>query len=79
MVRRGLGVAVLPRLSLPELNLGGLQARVISSASARRMIGLVHRRDRVLAPATRRFVEHLCKVAPAVEAELLPMGRTSRR
>lgn len=73
MVRRGLGVAVLPRLSLPELNLRGLSARAVASPSARRVIGLLYRRDRVLAPATQRFMEHLKAVVPAVEAQLLPL------
>lgn len=76
MVRRGLGVAILPRLSLPELNLRGLAARAIASASARRTIGVVHRRDRVLGPAITRFIEHVRAAVPRVEAQLLPMART---
>lgn len=77
MVRRGLGVAVLPRLALPELKMTGLSARPISSASARRTISLVHRRDRVLGPATERFIEHLMDVVPAVESQLLPLEPTA--
>lgn len=75
MVRRGLGIALLPRLSLPELNLKGLIARAICSAGARRTIGVVHRRDRVLCPATFRFIEHLHAVVPVVEAKLIPIDR----
>ena len=51
MVRQGLGVSVLPRLALPELNLAGLRAAPLCDASARRAIGLLHRRDRSLSPA----------------------------
>lgn len=74
MVRRGLGVAVLPRLSLPELNLERLTAIPIASPGARRTIGLLHRRDRVLGPATERFVEHLKKIVPTLEGSLLPLA-----
>jgi LysR family transcriptional regulator, carnitine catabolism transcriptional activator len=73
MVRRGLGVAVLPRLALPELDLEGLTAIPITSLGARRTIGLLHRRDRVFGPATERFVAHLQKIVPSVEDSLLPL------
>lgn len=79
MVRRGLGVAVLPRISLPDLNLDGLGARVIDAANAHRSIGLLYRRDRVLSPAIQRFVEHLHKVAPEVEAGMPPLPAKRRR
>ncbi len=78
MVRRGLGVAVLPRLCLPELNLKCLAAAPIWSATARRTIGIVHRRDRVLGPAIMRFIEHVHAVVPAVEAQLLPLDKIPR-
>ncbi|MCW8176732.1 LysR family transcriptional regulator [Verminephrobacter aporrectodeae] len=68
MARRGLGVAILPRLALPELDMDGLSARAIASPGARRSIGMVHRRDRVLSPATQRFFEQLQAVVPAVDA-----------
>jgi len=79
MVRRGLGVAILPRLALPELNLTGLAARPISSATAKRTIGLLYRRDRILNPATKVFVEHLNAIVPGVEADLLPLERYRKR
>lgn len=78
MVRSGLGVAVLPRVSLADLNLTGLATRPISSASARRSIGLMVRRDRVLGPATQRFIEHLKAVAPQVEALMPPLEKTAK-
>lgn len=73
LARRGLGVAILPRVALPELNLRGLVARPLEAASARRSIGLVHRRDRTLTPALQRLIEHMEKVLPAVERTLLPI------
>lgn len=73
MARRGLGVAVLPRLALPELKMTGLKARLIGSPGARRTIGLVHRRDRLLTPASQRFIEEMLMCVPAVEAQLLPL------
>ncbi|QNP47285.1 LysR family transcriptional regulator [Diaphorobacter aerolatus] len=74
MARHGLGVALLPRLALPELNLDGLVARPIFAPNARRVIGLMHRRDRVLGPATRYFIEQLRAVIPGVESGLLPLA-----
>lgn len=71
MARRGLGVAVLPRLALTELNLNGLQVQPIHAANAQRQLGLLYRRDRVLGPSTQYFVEQLRAMAPVVEA-LLP-------
>lgn len=73
MARHGLGVALLPRLALPELNLNGLIARPIFAHNARRDIGLMHRRDRVLGPATRYFIEQLRNVVGTVERGLLPL------
>jgi LysR family carnitine catabolism transcriptional activator len=79
MVRRGLGVAVLPRLALPHLNLQGLSSLALSSANARRSIGLLYRRDRVLRPATQRFVEHLHAIAKPIEAQQQALDRPKRR
>ncbi|MPM43838.1 HTH-type transcriptional regulator GltC [bioreactor metagenome] len=74
MARRGLGVALLPRLALPELNLNGLVARPIAAQNAQRDIGVMHRRDRVLGPATRFFIEQLRGVVAQVERGLLPLA-----
>lgn len=73
MARHSLGVALLPRLALPELNLQGLIARPIHAPNAHRDIGLMHRRDRVLGPATRYFIEQLRSVTGDVERSLLPL------
>jgi DNA-binding transcriptional LysR family regulator len=68
-----LGITVLPRLALPELNLQGLQVRAIREDNAQRKIGLLYRRDRILWPSTRHFIEHLRAVIPIVEAALPPL------
>ncbi len=78
LVRQGLGITMLPRLALPELNLKGLKSRPLNDASARRTIGLLHRRDRSLSPATRALAAQLTKVAVQVEKTLPPMRTTQR-
>ena len=79
LARRGLGVAVLPRLALPELNLRGLLTRTISASDARRVIGLLSRNDRMHNAASRAFVDALVAVVPEVEAALSPMPGRVRR
>lgn len=59
LVRRGLGLALLPRLALPELNLTGLVARTLRDANARRTIGILHRADRALSAAAEAFAAQL--------------------
>jgi DNA-binding transcriptional LysR family regulator len=83
LVRQGLGITLLPRLALPELNLRELLARPIDESSARRTIGILHRRDRSLSQAAQAFTTHLKQAARAVEKNLLPLRtvqprRTSR-
>lgn len=73
MVRQGLGVSVLPRLALPELNLSGLRCTPLSDASARRYIGLLHRRDRSLSPAAQALVDQLEQAMADIQARLLPL------
>lgn len=63
MVRRGLGIAVLPALALEELGLEGLTAIRLHDASARRKIGVLHRRDRSLSAAATAFASKLLTVA----------------
>ncbi len=74
MVRQGLGVSVLPRLALPELNLAGLQCAALCDASAHRDIGLLHRRDRSLSPAAQALAAQLEVVVREVQARLVPLG-----
>ena len=73
MVRQGLGVSVLPRLALPELNLSGLRCTPLCDASARRYIGLLHRRDRSLSPAAQALVAQLEKAMADIQPRLLPL------
>ncbi|MCZ8403436.1 LysR substrate-binding domain-containing protein [Achromobacter xylosoxidans] len=73
MVRQGLGVSVLPRLALPELNLAGLRAAPLCDASARRAIGLLHRRDRSLSPAAQALAAQLATAMDEIVRRLLPL------
>jgi LysR family carnitine catabolism transcriptional activator len=63
LVRQGLGITVLPALALPELDLAALMACQLHDASARRTIGVLHRRDRSLSAAASAFVGRLAAVA----------------
>lgn len=78
MVRQGLGITMLPRLALPELNLKGLLSKPLVDASARRTIGLLHRHDRSLSPAAQAFAAQLGKIAVQVEKGLPPMRPLAR-
>lgn len=78
MVRQGLGVSVLPRLALPELNLAGLRAAALCDASARRYIGLLHRRDRSLSPAAQALVAELGIAMENIARQLLPLPPLAR-
>src|SRR3954471_15105172 len=59
MVRAGLGVTVMPRMVLAELNMKGLAAGRIHDPRPVRSIGIVPRRDRPLSPAAAAYVELL--------------------
>lgn len=63
LVRQGLGITILPSLALPELNLTGLVTRPLADDSARRTIGVLHRKDRTLSAAAKAFVAQLTSVA----------------
>ncbi|MCC2633086.1 LysR family transcriptional regulator [Ramlibacter sp.] len=66
LVRQGLGITVLPALALPELDLHGLMSCGLHDASARRTIGVLHRRDRSLSTAAAAFASKLAGVAREV-------------
>lgn len=66
LVRQGLGMTVLPALALPELELGELVACKLQDASARRKIGVLHRRDRSLSAAATALAGKLATVANAL-------------
>lgn len=73
MVRMGLGVTVLPRMALPEINLTGLGCVALSDATARRIISVIHRADRTLSPAAQALVEMLRLSISEIEPDLLPV------
>jgi DNA-binding transcriptional LysR family regulator len=79
LVRQGLGITLLPRLALPELNLSGLLSKPLDDASAHRTIGLLQRHDRSLSPAAQAFAAQLDKVAGQVEKSLPPLHRSARK
>jgi DNA-binding transcriptional LysR family regulator len=74
MVRQGLGVSVLPRLALPELNLSGLVCAPLCDDSARRAIGVLHRRDRSLSPAAQALEKCLREGIEDLAPRLLPLS-----
>lgn len=59
LVRQSLGVAILPQLALPALLDSSLRHRPIEDESARRMIGILRRQDRSLAPAGAAFLQQI--------------------
>lgn len=81
LVRQGLGMTVLPALALPELELGELVACKLQDTSARRMIGVLHRRDRSLSAAATAFAGKLATVADELggNASLRGNGTKTRR
>lgn len=56
LVSAGLGITVLPRLTLQVLRIDGLVIRDIEDFGARRRIGLVRRTGRTLSPAASAFL-----------------------
>jgi DNA-binding transcriptional LysR family regulator len=76
LVRRKMGITVLPRLAVPELNLQGLLVIALGDVSARRVIGLVRRKNRELSPASLAFIPQLNTVVGSLEKKLPPMRRS---
>ncbi|TXI23040.1 MAG: LysR family transcriptional regulator [Roseateles sp.] len=68
MVQAGLGIAVLPALSLPLPDASGLRAVPIESALQRQVV-LARRRNRSLAPAAQRLWD---LIAEAAQSPALP-------
>lgn len=61
MVEAGLGVAAVPRLSMPDQEHPLLVQRPLVEPLVKRTLGMVRRRDSALSPAAERFVETLLK------------------
>ena len=78
LVRQGLGVAVLPALALPELELGELVSCKLQDTSARRKIGVLHRRDRNLSVAATAFAGKLATVAGKLGGQASPHGNGAK-
>lgn len=66
MVQAGLGVAVLPALSLPLPDTGGLRAVPLEAALSRQVV-LARRRNRSLAAAAQRLWELIAAEAPGLK------------
>lgn len=79
LVRQGLGITILPLLALSELNLAGLLARPLEEVSAKRTIGLLHRRDRSLSAAAQAFAAQLERVAGEVTRTLPALATSAGR
>ena len=59
LVAEGLGISILPTLTLPVLPMERLIQRPIRNFGAKRRIGLVHQPGRSLSPATTAFLKHI--------------------
>lgn len=79
MVRAGLGVTVLPRIALEELNMKGLTSARLDQPRLMRPIGIVTRADRSLSPAARAYVDILFAAAPARTAGIRGSRPTTRQ
>lgn len=59
LVAEGLGISILPTLTLPVLPMARLVQRPIQDFGAKRRIGLVHQPGRSLSPAATAFLGHI--------------------
>jgi LysR family transcriptional regulator, carnitine catabolism transcriptional activator len=59
IVRVGLGVTLVPRIMLGELNMKGLRASPVAEPHPARSLGVITRADRPLSPAASAFVDLL--------------------
>ena len=66
LVAEGLGISILPTLTLPVLPMERLVQRPISDFGAKRRIGLVRQSGRSLSPAALAFLDHVRRNLPAI-------------
>ena len=66
LVAEGLGVAILPTLTLPVLPMERLIQRPVSDFGAKRRIGLVRQSGRSLSPAAAAFLKHVQRHLPEI-------------
>lgn len=81
MVRAGLGVTVMPRIALGELNMKGLSAARFPPPRPTRRIGIITRKHRRLSPAAQAYVELLFEetgATPYNRGERRPRGTSTR-
>jgi DNA-binding transcriptional LysR family regulator len=78
MVRAGLGVTVLPRIGLQDLNLRGLAWARLVEPRLVRTVGVIARRDKALSPAARAYVEVLFSATPGAASARRGSGRRER-
>lgn len=68
LVAAGLGISILPTLTLPVLPMDRLIQRPIPDFGAKRRIGLVRQSGRSLSPAASAFLEHVSHEMPVIHA-----------
>ncbi|WP_205965419.1 LysR family transcriptional regulator [Pseudooceanicola onchidii] len=68
LVAGGLGVSMLPTLTLPVLPMDRLVQRPIPDFGAKRRIGLVRQSGRSLSPAAVAFLDHVSRHLPTLRA-----------
>ena len=66
LAAEGLGISILPSLTLAVLPMDRLVRREITDFGARRRIGMVRRSGRSLSPAAAAFIAHVQAVTPAL-------------
>ncbi|KRS18543.1 LysR family transcriptional regulator [Roseovarius indicus] len=66
LVAEGLGISILPTMTLPVLPMERLVQRPISDFGAKRRIGLVWQSGRSLSPAAAAFLGHVQRNLPAI-------------
>ncbi|WP_422026634.1 LysR family transcriptional regulator [Roseovarius sp.] len=66
LVAEGLGVSILPTLTLPVLPMERLIQRPVRDFGAKRRIGLVHQQGRSLSPTGMAFLEHTKQNLPVL-------------
>ncbi|NYT78917.1 LysR family transcriptional regulator [Alcaligenaceae bacterium] len=65
LVAAGLGIAAMPRLALPQMDMTGIQVRPLKNPPLFRRLGLITRADRTLSMASQIFLQVL-KTMPVV-------------
>lgn len=71
LVKQGVGIAVLPRLSLALTDMRGLMCIPLTQPAAARSLGIVTRIGRTLSPASTAFIKALNDLSPSVLTSLV--------